>query len=111
VKGHVASGGLTAEQLEAAELDLARIREYVDGVARGDLDAAELTEAMRGYLARHGPALRGAAAGVGEAVRRQLLEQLYSWRDQLDDQVAGHPAPPSETSRGHAAPARGSEQP
>jgi len=93
--GHLTNGQLAAA--EAAVEDLAEIRESLLAAARGEVDAWDLRSSLLGYLEQHGPVLRSAAATVGEVVRQQLLEQLYSWRDQLDDQLGSHRRPPPET--------------
>jgi hypothetical protein len=64
------------------------------GVARGDVAATDLTDSLREYLEQHGPVLGSATASVGEEIRRQLLEHLYGWRDQLDQQLGSRPRPP-----------------
>lgn len=87
-------------QFEAAEAALAKIRESLLAAAQGDVDANDLRRSLLGYMEQHGPVLRSAAVAVGEEVRRQLLEQLYGWRDQLDDQLGSHRKPPPETSTG-----------
>lgn len=87
-------------RLRAAQADLSYIRESLLNAARGDVDAAELRRSLAGYVEQHGPVLRSAAAAVGEGVRQQLLEQLYDWRDQLDDQLGSHRGPPTGTSPG-----------
>jgi hypothetical protein len=87
------AGGIEEGQLEAAEADLSRIREALEAAARGEAGAAELTRSAREYLDQHGPALRNAAAAVGEQVQQQLLEQLYRWRTQLDEQLGSHRDP------------------
>jgi hypothetical protein len=90
VSGGNRAGGIEEGQLEAAEADLLRIREALAAAARGELDASGLTRSMKEYLEQHGPVLRSAATAVGEEVRRGLLEQLYGWRSQLDDQLGSH---------------------
>jgi hypothetical protein len=42
---------------------------------------------VQAYLDAHGPALRTAAASLGEEVRRQTLDELYKWRAQLSAQL------------------------
>ena len=85
---------------EAAEAALDHIRESLLATARGDVDATDLRRSLLGYFEQHGPVLRSAAVTVGEQVRRQLLEQLYGWRDQLGDQLAAIGDRPPETSPG-----------
>jgi hypothetical protein len=91
---------ITNGQFEAAEDALARVRECLLAAAQGDVDATDLRRSLLGYVEQHGPVLRSAAVAVGEEVRRQLLEQLYGWRDQLDDQLGSHRKRPPETSTG-----------
>ena len=79
--------GIDPGRLQAAEADLANVRRTVLSAARGDADATELKDSVRNYLDQHGPVLRAAAAAVGEEVRRQLLDHLYRWRRQLDEQL------------------------
>lgn len=101
VPGH--SGDITNGQFEAAQAAqaaLGHIRESLLAAERGDVDATELRRSLLGYWEEHGPVLRSAAVTVGEEVRRQLLEQLYGWREQLDDQLGSHRRPPPETSQG-----------
>lgn len=81
-------------QLETAVGDLTQIRESLVAAARTDLAATDLTDSLREYVERHGPVLRSAAASVGEEVRRQLLEQLYGWREQLHLQLGTRPRAP-----------------
>jgi hypothetical protein len=100
VSAHGHPGDITNGQIEAAEAALAHVRESLLAAARGDVDATDLRRSLLGYVDQHGPALRGAAATVGEEVRRQLLEQLYGWRAQLDDQLGSHRRPPPETPPG-----------
>ena len=85
--GGTAPAGLPSESLTAAEAELARVREVLESAARGDANAAEVTEAVKGYMEEHGPALKAAAAAVGEEARRQTLEQLYEWRARLAAQT------------------------
>jgi hypothetical protein len=85
--GDISPEGLPAESLEAAESELARVREVLESAARGDASGAELAEALQGYMEEHGPALRAAASAIGEEARRQTLEQLYAWRAQLAAQL------------------------
>ena len=88
-------------RLQAAEADLANVRQTVLSVARGDADAMELKDSVRSYLDQHGPVLRAAAAAVGEEVRRQLLDQLYRWRRQVEEQLGDRRTTVlEETSRG-----------
>jgi hypothetical protein len=98
VSGEDRAGVIEEGQLEAAEADLRRIREALAAAARGELDATGLTGSMREYLDQHGPVLRSAATAVGEEVRRQLLDQLYRWRTQLDEQLGDHRRPPPNGS-------------
>ena len=86
MSAHGRSGDITKAQFEAAEAALADIRESLLAAARGDVNAADLSRSLLGYFEQHGPVLQSAAVAVGEQVRRQLLEQLYGWRAQLDDQ-------------------------
>jgi hypothetical protein len=87
VSGHSGPGDLTNGQFEAAEAALDDIRESLLAAARGDVDATDLKRSLLGYFEQHGPVLQSTAVTVGEEVRRQLLEQLYGWRDQLNDQL------------------------
>jgi hypothetical protein len=100
VNEHQPAADLASAQLEAAEADLNRVRESLAAAGRGEVDATELINALRAYLDQHGPAFRSAAAAVGEDVRRQLLEQLYSWRTQLDEQLGSSRRPQPEKQSG-----------
>ena len=80
-------GGIDPGRIQAAEADLATIRQAVLSAARGDADASELKASLRSYLDEHGPVLRAAANAVGAEIRRQLLEQLFTWRRQLDERL------------------------
>jgi hypothetical protein len=102
VTEHDAAGDLADGRLQSAEADLSRVRDSLAAATRGDLDAAELPAALRTYLDQHGPTLRAAATAVGEEVRRQLLEQLYAWRAQLESQLGSRP-PPRPDQAGPAA--------
>jgi hypothetical protein len=84
--GQPAQGHLSSESLEEAESELAQVREALESAARGETSGAELKVTLESYLDDHGPALKAAAAAVGEETRRQTLEQLYQWRAQLEDQ-------------------------
>ena len=85
--GEGAPGGVPAEPLTAAEDGLARIREALESAARGEVGGDELADELKGFVDQHGPALKQAAAAVGEEARRQALEQLYEWRARLAEQL------------------------
>jgi hypothetical protein len=76
-----------AQELQAAESDLARIREQLVSLGGGQTSASQVQESVQGYLDAHDPALRAAAASLGEEVRRQTLDELYKWRAQLSAQL------------------------
>lgn len=78
---------LPRQPLEAAEQDLARVREVLESAARGQAGGDELKEAVQGYLDEHGAALHEAASALGEEGRRLTLQELYKWRAQLDAQL------------------------
>ena len=84
--GGTEPAGLPPESLTAAEAELARVREVLESAARGKAGGAEVTDAVKGYMEEHGPALKAAAA-IGEEARRQTLEQLYEWRARLAAQT------------------------
>jgi hypothetical protein len=77
----------TREPLEAAEGELARVRELLLAAGRGEASAGDVKAALRGYLDAYAPAIRAAAASVAEEVRRQALTELYKWRTQLTAQL------------------------
>ena len=79
-------GQLSPEALEAAESELAQVRQALESAAQGHTSGTELKVTLESYLDEHGPALKAAAAAVGEETRRQTLEQLYQWRAQLEAQ-------------------------
>ena len=85
--GGTEPAGLPPESLTAAEAELARVREVLEAAARGKAGGAEVTDAVKGYMEEHGPALKAAAAAIGEEARRQALEQLYEWRARLAAQT------------------------
>jgi hypothetical protein len=87
---------------QAPESAITDVRELLQAAARGDVDAAQVTESLQGYLEQHGPALRSSAAAAGEEVRQQLLRQLYGWRSQLDQQLGPRSGPPPHRSPGEA---------
>jgi hypothetical protein len=85
--GEVAPEQNTREPLEAAEGELARVRELLMAAGRGEASAVDVKAALRGYLDAYEPAIRAAAASVADEVRRQALTELYKWRTQLDAQL------------------------
>jgi hypothetical protein len=102
---NAAPGQPEREPLEAAEADLARVRELLTAAGRQEADAADVKESVQEYLETHGPAIRQAAVSVGEEVRRQALTELYKWRAQLDAQLkASQGTSPGATTGGAAVP-------
>lgn len=83
------------EPIEAAESELARIRELLTAAGRGDADAQQVVQSLREYVSAHGPTLRLAAAALTEEVRRQTLDELYKWREQLNAQLSSRQTPSS----------------
>ena len=75
--------GLSAERLNEAETDLARVREVLEAAGRGKAAPEQVKGELEGCLEQPGSVLRAAAAGLGEEARRQTLEELYKWRAQL----------------------------
>jgi hypothetical protein len=72
---------------ESAEADLAQLRETLTAAAHGEAGQQAVKDSVLGYLEQHGPALRDAAAAIGEESRRQTLEALYRWRGQVRAQL------------------------
>src|SRR4051794_39918450 len=62
-----------AGSLGAAEAGLARIKDQLEAASRGDATAADVKASLQGYMDAHGPAIKAAAASVGDEVRRQAL--------------------------------------
>ena len=91
-----ATGAEPGQPIEAAQADLERLRDMLQRAAQGQADPTELKGSVQDYLSEHGPVLRTAAASLTEQARLQLLDELYKWRGQLDEQLQqrkGSPPP------------------
>lgn len=75
--------------MTAAASELARLQELLQRAAQGQAELDEVERSLSDYWREHGQSLAMAAAAVDEQARGQLLAQLYAWRAQLGQQLAG----------------------
>lgn len=92
------------ERIEGAGADLAVVRETLIAAGRGEASPSEVRDSLDGYLQEHGRSLQEAAAALSEETRRQMLVELYKWRDQLNAQLKTH-QPREDPSSGPVSPA------
>ena len=77
--------------LQPAIDDLARLRELLLRAGRGDAPVSDVLPAVQRFWSAHKAELALAAAAVGEQVRQQLLNRLYRWLEQLQQQTPHEP--------------------
>jgi hypothetical protein len=79
--------------LRDAIADLERLRGLLQRFSRGESDVGQVRAALENYWRAHKAELGDAARAVAEQVRQTLLQALYRWREQLQQQ------PPRDTDR------------
>jgi hypothetical protein len=77
--------------LQPAIDDLARLRELLLRAGRGDAPVNDVLPGVQRFWSAHKEELALAATAVGEQVRQQLLDKLYRWREQLQQQHTREP--------------------
>ncbi|GAB3191290.1 hypothetical protein GCM10027261_00700 [Geodermatophilus arenarius] len=105
------TGPRDPEPAAAAAAELERLQELLRRAGRDRADPGEVARAVGAYWRDHGPALRNAAAALGDTARGQVLAELYRVRDELGRQLQGQrasaPRPPEPGTT--EEPGRGAE--
>jgi hypothetical protein len=73
----------SARQIEQATADLDNLRQLLVRAGEGQIDPAELREALEAYWQTNRPVLVALAAALGEQLRVQTLQALCQWRAEL----------------------------
>jgi hypothetical protein len=76
-----------AADLLAAMDDLEDLRRLLLRASHGTAEPTEVKTALETYWRDNAGTLRSTATAVAEQVRVQLLDALYTWRDQIGRQL------------------------